>query len=640
MKKVFIPSLFLLLALFLASCDMSLAGDIKPPADYTPPAVIPPAATAVAYPLVPPDPANGEHVFAEYCSSCHGAAGNGAGQKAGNTTSSPAALSHADLLHNAIPQAWFSVITRGSSNGAMPGFISKLDDRARWDVISYLFSLENTPEQMASGAEIYMTVCSQCHGENGQGNGPQASTQQVQPTDFTDQSVMAAISNQEMVNVLVNGLGDSMPAFGNMLSDENKWAVTNYIRSLSFKPVMQASNPVISLTPVPGVSITQNESATLTANPSEEITATPGLRIVDITGIITNDTGTPLPEAMTVTLQAYDNMLPSITFETVASRDGVFTFKNVEIPSGRIYIASVEYNGQQFTSQPSMHPGVAEDLTQKVIDLSIHIYESTTDKSVVKADRLHIFLDFSSPGTVQVAELYLISNTSNQVLVSADPNAGILEFALPKEAQALQFQDSVIGERYIQTASGFADTVPVKPGLSTDQVLFAYELPYNNKAQISIPISVNVDAVSVMVPVDGIKLKSNQLTDGGVRNNQGMNFRLFTGENFKTGSTLDLSLSGNTGTHANSTSRVKIDPVLFGAGVLLLAVSGVGLYFYQKQKSNKPIAEEVTDPNLGDKESIMDAIIALDNLHKEGKLKDDIYTTRREELKNRLKSLM
>jgi hypothetical protein len=41
-----------------------------------------------------------------------------------------------------------------------------------------------------------------------------------------------------------------------------------------------------------------------------------------------------------------------------------------------------------------------------------------------------------------------------------------------------------------------------------------------------------------------------------------------------------------------------------------------------------------------DKESIMDAIIVLDNLYKEGKLKEDIYSIRREELKNKLKSLM
>ena len=128
--------------------------------------------------------------------------------------------------------------------------------------IAYLFSLKNTPEQMAAGAEIFISVCSQCHGENGQGNGPEASTVRVPPADFTDQSVMAAISNQDMVNVLVNGLGESMPAFGNMLSDDKRWAVTNYIRSLSFKPVEQAVVPTGSTPLVPAASSTLDAAGT------------------------------------------------------------------------------------------------------------------------------------------------------------------------------------------------------------------------------------------------------------------------------------------------------------------------------------------------------------------------------------------
>ena len=156
--------------------------------------------------------------------------------------------------------------------------------------------------------------------------------------------------------------------------------------------------------------------------------------------------------------------------------------------------------------------------------------------------------------------------------------------------------------------------------------------------QLNLPISINVDAVSAMIPIEGIKLKSDQLVDGGTRTNQGMNFRLFTGENLKAGSTLDLTISGITAASTTTTGKVKINPALFGAGVLLLAVSGVGLYFYQKQKVIKNVAGEATDANPGDKESIMDAIIVLDNLYKEGKLKEDIYTARREELKNQLKS--
>jgi hypothetical protein len=288
-----------------------------------------------------------------------------------------------------------------------------------------------------------------------------------------------------------------------------------------------------------------------------------------------------------------------------------------------------------------MHPGDIVDETQKVIDLPIPIYESTTDKTVVSADRMHVFFDFSSPGIIQVVELFLISNNSSQVLVSATPNQGVLDFSLPTGAANLQFQDSVIGERYLQTETGFADTVPVNPGVATHQVLFAFDLPYTKKLALELPVPMKVDSVNVMVPVDGIKLKSEQLSDGGIQDNQGVKFRLFTGSNLSSGSTLNMTLSGSTPTSQSSTdSKIKINPILFGAGIFLFALSGVGLYFYQKQKTPSVDQNASGNSTAEDKESIMDAIIVLDNLYKEGKLKEDIYSIRREELKNKLKSLL
>ena len=334
-------------------------------------------------------------------------------------------------------------------------------------------------------------------------------------------------------------------------------------------------------------------------------------------------------------------MVETSTLETTADVNGSYSFENVEMPSGRIFIATVDYNDQQFSSQPSMHPGATVDENQTVFDLPIPIYDTTTDKTVVSADRMHVFFDFSSPGIVQVVELYLISNNSPQVLVAATPGQGVLDFSLPAGAANLQFQDSIIGERYLQTETGFADTVPVNPGVATHQVLYAFDLPYTKKLVLELPVPMKVDLVNVMVPVDGIKLKSEQLTDGGIQDNQGVKFKLFTGSNLSSGSTLKMSLSGNTSTsQAAADSKIKINPVLFGAGIFLFALSGVGLYFYQKQKS--PLVEQNDSGNsiVEDRESIMDAIIVLDNLYKEGKLKEDIYGIRREELKNKLKSLM
>jgi mono/diheme cytochrome c family protein len=628
--------LFSFSILLLSGCGFSLAGDIKPPADYVPPAALPPAATAVAYPLIPPDPAHGEKIYIEHCASCHGSQGNGAGANAGNS-SSPSALSQSDTLHNAVPQEWFDAITNGMPNTSMPGFSTKLDDRSTWDVISYLLSLENSPDQMAVGLDIYMSICSQCHGENGRGEGVKASSFVQKPADFTNQSVMAAISNLDMVNILTSGLGESMPAFGNMLGDPEKWAVVGYVRSLTFKPVQLAATQPASINTV----VVPSELPTETPSAPEPVTVDgSGLRVVDVTGQVINDSGSLLPSGMLVSLRFFDEMQETASKTSEVNKDGSYEFNDVEMPVGRIFVASVEFGGQVFSSQPSMHPGGEIDETQTVINLPIHVYESTTEKSVVSADRMHIFFDFSNPGIVQVVELFLISNHSSQVLVEEAPGKGVLEFNLPVGSENLQFQDSVIGDRYLKTGNGFADTIPVKPGEATHQVLFAYDLPYLKKLQINLQVPMDAEMISVMIPVDGIKLRSNQLIDDGVRTNQGMNFRLFTATNIPSGTDLEISLSGNIPGQESAASSLKINPVLFGGGILLLAVSGVGLYLYQNQK-RQPITEpDDENGNLTDKESVMDAIIALDSLHKEGKLKDDVYKSRREELKNILKGLM
>ena len=635
MKK-FTPIIFITLLVLLTGCNTSLAGDIKPPADYTPPAVLPPAATAVVYPLVPPDPAAGESVYAEYCASCHGEKGNGLGWQAGSAVTSPSALSHPASLRNAIPQEWFTVIKDGS--GSMPGFATKLDDRANWNVVAYLLSMENSLEQMSIGAEIFYAVCSQCHGVEGKGNGKQAATLAVAPADFTDLSLMSAISNQGMEDILSGGIGEAMPAFGNMLSEDERWAAIGYIRSLSFAPVAMPVEPIV-VADIPEVSATPDPDVPINIEVTPIMETTPLVKLVTITGRIINDSSNTGSSGLKVTLLIFDNMQQSSSLDTIADKNGEFRFEGVEMPTGRIFIASVDYGGQSFSSQPSMHPGVVVDETQTELDLPVHIYDATTDVSVVSADRLHIFMDFSSPSIVQVISLYLISNHSDQVVTAANPGEGVLEFKLPEGAANLQFQDSELGGRYIATEQGFADTAPVMPGEASHQVLFMFDLPYTSRLKLSMPVSINIESINVMVPVGNIKLKSNQLEDAGMRENQGVSFNLFTGGAVAAGGSVEMTVSGKAGAQDTTNPLGKVNPILLGMGIFLFAACGVGLYFYQQ--GNKPVAEdEMTDANLKDKESVMDAIIALDQLHQEGKIVEGVYQTRREELKNRLKSMV
>jgi len=85
--------------------------------------------------------------------------------------------------------------------------------------------------------------------------------------------------------------------------------------------------------------------------------------------------------------------------------DGSYLFSNVEIPPGRVFMTVVEYQQATYGSDIGM---AEEGMT--TIDLPIKVYETTTDTSILRADRLHLFFEFMDAKTLRVIELYIISN--------------------------------------------------------------------------------------------------------------------------------------------------------------------------------------------------------------------------------------
>ena len=77
---------------------------------------------------------------------------------------------------------------------------------------------------------------------------------------------------------------------------------------------------------------------------------------------------------------------------------------------------------------------------------------------------------------------------------------------------------------------------------------------------------------------------------------------------------------------------------MIGAGAfgVVLILAGVWMYMNDRRKREEEVDDE-EDDEFDDPESLMDAIIALDDLHRAGKLSDEAYQQRRDELKNALK---
>jgi hypothetical protein len=134
---------------------------------------------------------------------------------------------------------------------------------------------------------------------------------------------------------------------------------------------------------------------------------------------------------------------------------------------------------------------VAED-GKTSLELPLQIYDSTTDPSSLSVDRLHYFFEFVDENTLRVLELYIISNPGEKTVVAAKEGEPVLSFQVPQDATNLQFEEGVLGDRFIQTPDGFGDTVPVRPGSGNYQVMYQYELPYNRKLELSRPINLPV----------------------------------------------------------------------------------------------------------------------------------------------------
>jgi hypothetical protein len=73
-----------------------------------------------------------------------------------------------------------------------------------------------------------------------------------------------------------------------------------------------------------------------------------------------------------------------------------------------------------------------------------------------------------------------------------------------------------------------------------------------------------------------------------------------------------------------------------GAFGVVLILAGAWMFMRDRRKDKAEINEE-EDDEFEDPESLMDAIIALDDLHRAGKLSDEAYQQRRNELKDALK---
>lgn len=79
-------------------------------------------------------------------------------------------------------------------------------------------------------AELYQTQCAACHGAEGRGDGPAGAAMEPAPTDFTEVARYNGRSLLGLHTTITQGVdGTGMAAYGDTLSDKDRWALAFYV---------------------------------------------------------------------------------------------------------------------------------------------------------------------------------------------------------------------------------------------------------------------------------------------------------------------------------------------------------------------------------------------------------------------------
>jgi len=225
---------------------------------------------------------SGKALYLKFCAQCHNDNGDGEGYAAVHLRPRPRNFTTGKFKVRSTPngalpthQDLVSIIRRGMPFTSMPPW-PDLTDQEVSDIAHFITTFsadfskaENTPqpvpipsapkatnESIELGKKLYEeTGCIKCHGTLGRGDGPSAPTladdwgNPIRPADLTQSWTFRGGSTREDIyRSMSTGLnGTPMPGFGDdALKPEQKWAITDFVDSLSGGGAPGYSNLVVA----------------------------------------------------------------------------------------------------------------------------------------------------------------------------------------------------------------------------------------------------------------------------------------------------------------------------------------------------------------------------------------------------------
>jgi mono/diheme cytochrome c family protein len=86
-----------------------------------------------------------------------------------------------------------------------------------------------------NGSTLYKAYCSPCHGDKGKGDGAASASLNPKPADHTSEMVQAESDGTLYYKISEGHAHTAMPPFKAVLSADQRWALINFMRTLSKK---------------------------------------------------------------------------------------------------------------------------------------------------------------------------------------------------------------------------------------------------------------------------------------------------------------------------------------------------------------------------------------------------------------------